>query len=111
MFKAMQKPTPREVESYGLTIQYKIDGEAFCDYYESKGWLIGKSPMVDWKAAVRTWKRRNTAKPANPKCCTGCGGNIGPDGKVRVTMLYKEGLPWCGLVCYERWVRNGRKVR
>lgn len=28
------------------------------DYYESKGWLVGKVPMKDWKAAVRGWIER-----------------------------------------------------
>ena len=31
--------------------------QRFCDYYASKGWLVGKNPMKDWKAAVRTWER------------------------------------------------------
>jgi hypothetical protein len=40
-----------------------IDAEAFIDFYESKGWFIGKNKMKDWKAAVRTWERteRRTA--------------------------------------------------
>ena len=57
MTKRFVKPTPQEVTDYGKTIDYVIDGEAFFDFYESKGWKIGKSPMVDWKACVRTWKR------------------------------------------------------
>jgi hypothetical protein len=52
------KPTPDEVEEYGATISFPIDGEAFCDFYKSKGWKIGTSPMVNWQAAVRTWKRK-----------------------------------------------------
>lgn len=37
------------------------DAEAFYDYYSSNGWVIGKArtPMKDWKAAVRTWLRNN----------------------------------------------------
>ena len=57
MGKRFSKPTPDEVVCYAYTIDYKIDGEAFCDFYESKGWVVGKSPMKDWKACVRTWKR------------------------------------------------------
>ncbi len=55
--KRFVKPLPQEVEDYAATIDYTIDGEAFCDHYQSKGWCVGKSPMRDWKAAVRTWKR------------------------------------------------------
>lgn len=25
------------------------------NYYESKGWIVGKSPMKNWKAAARNW--------------------------------------------------------
>ena len=30
------------------------------DFYESKGWMIGKNRMKDWKAAVRTWEKGKT---------------------------------------------------
>ncbi len=39
-----------------------IDPEAFCDFYQSKGWVVGKSKMRDWQAAVRTWERRGKGK-------------------------------------------------
>ena len=57
-----QKPTVEEVRAYmlergkGLTAQ---DAETFVDFYESKGWRIGNSPMKDWKASVRTWEQRH----------------------------------------------------
>jgi hypothetical protein len=54
----MQKPKSEEVTAYALSIGFKLVGECFCDYYESKGWLVGKTPMKDWKAAVRTWKHK-----------------------------------------------------
>ena len=34
-----------------------LDSSYFLDHYDSNGWLIGKNPMKDWKAAIRTWKR------------------------------------------------------
>lgn len=55
------KPSPEEVTDYAKTINFKLDGNEFCDFYASKGWIIGKSPMKDWQAAVRTWKKH--AKP------------------------------------------------
>jgi hypothetical protein len=55
------KPEPAAVTAYAESIGYKLDGEQFCDYYTSKGWLVGKSPMKDWQAAVRTWKRNASA--------------------------------------------------
>jgi uncharacterized protein YdaU (DUF1376 family) len=35
----------------------KVQAEAnsFVDYYESKGWLVGKTPMKNWQAAARRW--------------------------------------------------------
>lgn len=31
------------------------EAERFFNYYESKGWVVGKSPMKNWKAAVSNW--------------------------------------------------------
>lgn len=53
-----KKPTLAELQEYCEARANGIDAQAFLDYYESKGWLIGKSPMKDWRAAVRTWERR-----------------------------------------------------
>ena len=56
--RAFKKPTPAEVDAYSASRPDKPDipGDEFCDSYEAKGWRIGKSPMKDWKAAVRTWE-------------------------------------------------------
>ena len=51
------KPTPKEVNDYAKEIDFKLDGDYFCDWNEARGWLVSKNPMKDWKAAVRTWKR------------------------------------------------------
>ena len=45
-----------EVTSYAKSIGFELDGQKFIDYYEAKGWMIGKSPMRSWKASVRIWK-------------------------------------------------------
>lgn len=39
-----------------------MESKKFHDFYTSKGWLVGKVPMKDWKAAVRNWER-NITKP------------------------------------------------
>ena len=31
--------------------------QEFIDYYQAKGWMVGKNKMKDWKAAVRTWEK------------------------------------------------------
>lgn len=51
-------PTVDEVKAYCLAKHYTIDAENFCDFYESKGWFVGKNKMKSWQAAVRTWQRR-----------------------------------------------------
>ena len=57
-------PTLDELKAYALEIDYNLDAEAFIDYYSQNGWVIGKNktPMRDWKAAVRTWKRNDEKK-------------------------------------------------
>lgn len=56
--KRFVKPTEDEVRQYCLERGNEVDAVAFCAYYESKGWLIGRTPMKDWRAAVRTWETR-----------------------------------------------------
>lgn len=58
-----RKPTFEEVSAYCLERNNGIDPEQFLDYYESKGWVVGKSKMKDWKACVRTWERNRKGKP------------------------------------------------
>lgn len=53
-----QKPTIEEIRQYCQERNNSVDPEKFFNVYESKGWLVGKSPMKDWKAAVRTWEQR-----------------------------------------------------
>ena len=50
-------PTLEDVQVYCKERGNKVDAERFIDYYASKGWLVGKSKMKDWKAAVRNWER------------------------------------------------------
>lgn len=60
-------PTLEEVENYVRERGASVDAQKFIDFYMSKGWMIGKNPMKDWKAAVRTWgKRENTGNNSNP---------------------------------------------
>ena len=62
------KPTPKEVNDYAKEIDFKLDGDYFCDWNEARGWLVSKNPMKDWKAAIRTWKRN--AKNFEPNTTT-----------------------------------------
>ena len=60
-----KKPTLDEVKNYCILRKNNIDAEAYMDFYESKGWQIGKEIMKDWKAAIRTWEKRQ--KPTMSK--------------------------------------------
>lgn len=53
-----QKPTIEEIRQYCTEKSLHIDAEQFFNFYESKGWVVGKSPMKSWRAAVATWAGR-----------------------------------------------------
>ena len=59
------KPTLEEIIAYCTERKNSVDPQAFYNFYESKGWVVGKSPMKNWKAAVQTWERRE--KPNKPQ--------------------------------------------
>lgn len=60
-----QKPTVDEVRAYCEEKNLDVDPEIFWNFYESKGWVVGKSPMKNWHAALATWKRGSaSSKPA-----------------------------------------------
>lgn len=64
--KRFKTPTPEEVQNYCNERKNNISGSEFCDFYESKGWVVGKTKMKDWKAAVRTWEsKRQTNEQSN----------------------------------------------
>lgn len=56
-------PTVDEVRTYCEEKGYTLDADRFVDYYTSNGWMVGKNRMRDWRAAVRTWCRKE--QPAN----------------------------------------------
>jgi hypothetical protein len=60
-----KKPSLDEIQNFCLERKNNINFEAFYDFYESKGWKVGKNTMKDWKACVRTWERRE--KPTMSK--------------------------------------------
>lgn len=58
MMAAFVKPTLDEVAAYCRDRRNRIDPEEFFYFYESKGWVVGRSPMKSWRAAVITWEKR-----------------------------------------------------
>lgn len=68
-------PKVEEIKKYCNERNNKINPLQFYDYYQSKGWMIGKNKMKDWQAAVRTWEQKNKAnspptpyREYNPSC-------------------------------------------
>ena len=55
--KTFTPPSVSDVSDYCTLNGYGIDPESFVDFYASKGWMVGKNKMKDWKASVRTWVR------------------------------------------------------
>lgn len=58
--RAFVPPSVEEVRAYCLERGNNIDPQYFVDYYEARGWMIGKNKMKDWRAAMRTWEQRNS---------------------------------------------------
>ena len=72
--KRFVPPAVDEVRAYCKERGNNIDAESFVDYYTSTGWLVGKKPMKDWKASVRTWER-NERRQDNARPDTTATGN------------------------------------
>lgn len=69
---AFRPPTLSEVEGYCRERGNSVNAERFIDFYEMKGWMVGKNRMKNWKAAVRTWEKEDAggkaaAPPQNRK--------------------------------------------
>lgn len=50
-------PTLAEVQAYCIERGNAVDPARFIDFYASKGWMVGKNKMKDWRAAVRNWEK------------------------------------------------------
>lgn len=63
-------PTIEDVRDYiyGRGPEYQsIDPEEFVAFYQSKGWMVGKAPMKDWRAALTTWARKRVRGGGRPQ--------------------------------------------
>ena len=74
--KRFVKPEPMEIYEYMNELnqaagnrwaesKVRIETQNFHDFYESKGWMIGKDKMKDWKATVRRWMNNNKTTNTN----------------------------------------------
>ncbi len=69
--KEFVPPTVDEVRTYCEKRKNTVDAEKFVDHYTANGWLIGRTPMKDWKAAVRKWEKSEGAfaRPQERRDC------------------------------------------
>ncbi len=62
---AFAPPSLSEVSEYCKERNNGIEANNFIDFYSSKGWMVGKNKMKDWRACVRTWEGRNSKESTN----------------------------------------------
>ncbi|WP_294468644.1 helix-turn-helix domain-containing protein [uncultured Anaerofustis sp.] len=67
IYTMFAKPDRESIKSYCMERKNSIDAGKFYDFYESKGWMIGSSPMRDWKACIRNWERNEEEKVKREK--------------------------------------------
>ena len=49
-------PSLQDVQNFCQERKNSVNPEKWISHYQSNGWKVGKNPMKDWKAAVRTWE-------------------------------------------------------
>lgn len=76
--KRFVPPTVEEVREYCREKGYdEIDPQRFVDFYEAKGWMIGKNKIVNWKSCVNTWRRGGKSSGSG----SGSNGNSEENGR------------------------------
>lgn len=65
--KSFTPPSVEEVKQYCQERSNGVDPQRFVDFYSSKGWMVGKNKMKDWRAAVRTWEKGDSGRQAPQK--------------------------------------------
>ena len=60
--KRIIRPTLEQVTQYCQERGKGVDPNKWMDHYTANGWKVGKNPMKDWKAAVRTWEKNSEPK-------------------------------------------------
>ena len=88
---AFKAPTVDEVRAYCQERQNSIDPERFINYYEAKGWMLGKDMMKDWKAAVRSWEKKEKEHEPNKSKNADNFNNFSFDDK-EIDDLFKRNL-------------------
>lgn len=95
--KRFNRPTVQEVADYCRERGNQVDAQRFVDYYTANGWRVGKNPMKDWKAAVRTWEKQEGLSPApvaprwgKPEIPKGASGQLGEAELEAIQRVLRE---------------------
>lgn len=64
---AFVPPSLDEISAYISEKGYSVDAERFFNFYESKGWMVGKTKMKKWKNAVANWEKDEKEKSSGKK--------------------------------------------
>ena len=86
-------PSIEIIKRYCTQRNNKIDPEQFYDFYQSKGWYVGKNKMKDWQACVRTWEKTERAHYPVKKVTrvsNSSGTRINTDNKMKYINYDKE---------------------
>ena len=87
-------PTVEEVAEYCRERGNKVNPQQFVDFYASKGWIVGKSPMKDWKAAIRsTWEREERQQSRAAPAKHQANSSIDMSDVERIMNPYGGGIP------------------
>lgn len=79
-------PSVEEVTAYCRERKNHVSAERFVDFYQARGWMLGKNKMKDWRAAVRTWEREGRdGKTSDPTATP--GGDTSRWGKIKSVKL------------------------
>lgn len=70
-------PTLEEIQAYVAERKSPVNPEAFYNFYQAKGWMIGKNKMQNWHAAISTWERREKESAGSLRS----GASYPTDGK------------------------------
>ena len=79
------KPTLEQVREYCQSRKNSVDPQKFLDHYESNGWRVGKNPMKNWQASVRTWEQTQLGPAVKNSASQKQFPNYNPDKSPAVT--------------------------
>lgn len=74
--KTFTPPTIEDVRAYCKAKHNSVDPVKWWNFYNAKGWMIGKTKMVNWRSAVATWEDKDTLPESKG---TNLGGEELPD--------------------------------